>query len=114
MPVRASIPAIKDHDQKQLEEESVYSSLRLSGVITAVSQGWNTRMARTWRQEVKAEVEERCPDPHVLLSLLSYIIQDHLPMDGTKDNKMSPLRIVTNVKKGSTDSHTGNCFGGFS
>ena len=91
--VRASIPVIKHHDPKQLEEKSIFSSFQLSGVLTEVSQGWNSRMAGTGRQELKAEaVEECCPVLHGLLSLLSYIIQDLMPRNSTHHNKMCPLR----------------------
>ena len=50
--------------------------------------------------------------PHGLLSLLSYITQDHLPRDGTAHSGLSPPTPIINQEKGSPAMPTGQSDGG--
>jgi hypothetical protein len=91
---------MKTMTKKQVGEKGIYlaNASTLLFIIEG-SQGRNSNMAESWRQELMQKPWRGAAywlASHGLLSLLSYRTQDHQSRDGTINYELGPSPLMTN------------------
>ena len=98
--VRVTLGVMKTMTKKQVGEKGFYLA-HASTLLFIIegSQGRNSNMAESWRQELMQKPWRGAAywlASHGLLSLLSYRTQDHQSRDGTINYELGPSPLMTN------------------